>query len=118
MLTEQVPQRGACHPGDDRRHGVHDRLEEQRLFRLVAAGAQHGRTILPGFRLEVRCESRLADPRFPGDHDQARIADHGAGPGLAQHPDLRVPPGQPWPWRDGGVTGRASGSSRGRPTGR
>jgi hypothetical protein len=48
VLSEQLPQGAGRHPGDDRRDRFRDRLQEQRSFRLIAAGTQGPNGPWPG----------------------------------------------------------------------
>jgi hypothetical protein len=113
MLAEQLPQGARGHTADHRRHRLHDRLQEQRSFGLVAARPQHGRAGHFSLGREILGEGRLADPGLPDDHDQARIPGYGAAPGLAQRSRLgisacqhRTAAGRPC------GTGRPDGASR------
>ena len=92
VLAEQFPQRARRGAGHHRRDRLHDRLEEQRPFGLIAAGPQHGPAIFCGLGREEFGQRGLADPRLAHDRDQPGLPPGGRAPRLPQHPHLAVPP--------------------------
>ncbi len=94
VLAEHLPQllaRGAGHDGGDR---LHDRLEEQRPFRLVAAGPQHGPAVFGGLGGEELGQRGLPDPRLTDDHHELRLSAGRPVPRVTQGPELAFPADQ------------------------